>query len=332
MLFASTLAHAQDVPTLLAQARDALAVKNYEAAADIYTRVIEADRTNSEATYNRAVCWLAMGEHERAFEGLTAAIALEPDYPAAYLNRGSIAANRKEYPEAIADFTRALALDSASIPALYMRGQINLQVGLLAEGVRDLRDALALEGATARSARIAALLAEVGFAQPSGRHAAFTDDARSISIELPTEWHRKVEDDGKTLNMFVSEQKVQAQGDAFMVGVTVHRIRRMSMSFEHVQKDGAWLARYWSKALSDEGKKLHRYEVISSEDVAVGKHVGTVRLVELQHAAATMPVRMYELILGHDDEIVTVNLEAPTALFADYDRAFKNALATLQIM
>jgi tetratricopeptide (TPR) repeat protein len=322
---------AQEIAPLMQQASQALAAKDFPAAVGLYTQVLAQDAKNLEATYNRAVCWLTLGEHERALEGLNASIALAPDYGAAYLNRGSLRANSKDLPGALADFSRAVALDSMSMPALYMRGQVLLQMGRLPESVLDLRRAHALGGASEQGANIARLLTAVGFAPASGVSIPYTDDAGSVSLELPREWNRKTADDGRTLNMFVSEQKVESETDMYLVGATIHRIRKMSLSFEHIQKDGAWLAGFWSGELEKEGRKLHAYRVISSEKVTVGSYVGVVRLVELQQSPEAHAVRMYEVIVGHDDEIVTVNLEAPAILFADYDKAFKRALGTLVI-
>lgn len=322
---------AQETAALMEQAGQALGRKDYAAAAELYTQVLAGDPKNVEATYNRAVCWLTLGETDRAYDGLTAAIVLAPDYPSSWLNRGSIRATREDFPGALDDFSRAIALDSLSLPALYMRGQVLLQMGRLPEAVVDLRRAYALGGASQQGANIARLLGAIGFLPASGESTTFTDDAKSVSLELPKEWHRKSTDDEKTLNMFVSEQKVESEKDMFLVGATIHRIRRMSLSFEGVEKDGAWLAGFWSGALEEEGKKLHAYEIISSEEVTVGSYVGAIRLVELRHAPESHAVRMYEVIVGHDDEIVTVNLEAPALLFGDYDRIFKKALASLVI-
>lgn len=313
------------------QAGQALGRKDFAAAADLYTTVLASDAQNLEATYNRAVCWLTLGETDKALEGLNASIELAPEYPPAYLNRGSLLANRKDLEGAFNDFTHVIMLDSVSMPAFYMRGQVLLQMGRLPESVLDLRRAYALGGASERGAGVARLLTAIGFAPASGESLTFTDDSAAITLELPKEWHRRSADDGRTLNMFVSEQKVETESDMFLVGATIHRIRRMSHSFEHVQKDGAWLSGFWSGALEEEGKKLHRYSIISSEEISVGDHIGVVRLVELQQSPEAHAVRMYELIVGHDDEIVTVNLEAPAILFGEYDRAFKKALATLVI-
>lgn len=337
-LFVSVVAaRAQDATagsgtdSLLVIASQAIAAKNYPVAIDAYTQVLAKDAKNNEAIYNRAVCWLATGDHDRALEGLSASIELEPDYPISYLNRGSILANRKEYAGAVRDFTRAIEIDSNSVSAYYMRGQILLQINRISEAILDLQRALSMEGATERTGKIVALLDMIGFRPLSGESATYRNDDANISLELPKEWHRKTADDGKTLNMFVSQQKVEKEGDMFMVGASIHRIRRMSASFEHIQKDGAWLAGYWSAALEAEGAKLHKYRVVSSEEVSVGKHVGIVRLVELQHAEDLWPVRMYEVVVGHDDEIVTMNLEAPARLFGQYEAIFKKALASLVI-
>lgn len=331
LMLAAVSSHAQELAPLMTEASQALARKDYAVAADLYTQALALDARNVEATYNRAVCWLTLGDQDRALDGLTASIALAPEYPAAYLNRGSIRANKKDLPAALEDFTRAITLDSLSMPAYYMRGQVMLQMGRLPESVVDLRRAYALGGASERGENIARLLAAIGFAPASGESATFTDDRNAISLSLPKEWFRRSSDDDKTLNMFVSEQKVSTETDMFLVGATIHRIRRMSLSFENIQKDGAWLAGFWSGALEEEGGKLHAYRVVSSEKISVGSYVGIVRLVELRQSPEAHAVRMYEVIVGGDDEIVTVNLEAPAILFDDYDRIFKRALGSLVV-
>jgi tetratricopeptide (TPR) repeat protein len=337
MALIATVSHAQtpeagaEVAALLEQGNAAIGAKDFPRAIDAFSRVIALDPTNLEATYDRAVCWLSIGENDSALAGLTAAISIDPTYVNAYLNRGTIYARRDDFARAAEDFTSVITRDSLNLPAIFMRGQVYLQAGRIPESVVDLRNALALEGPSERGEHIAQLLKVMGFAPASGETATFTDDAAKVALELPKEWFRLSNDDGRTLNMFVSEQKVEHDSDLFMVGVTIHRIRRMSTSFEHIQKNGAWLSSYWSGALEEEGRKLAAYRIVSSEKVTVGSYVGVVRLVELRQMPASYPVRMYELVLGGDDEVVTVNMEAPAILFPHYERIFKKALGTFAV-
>jgi tetratricopeptide (TPR) repeat protein len=337
-LLAAAPATAQPTPdttsttaALLEQGSQLIGTRQFARAIEVYSRVLASEPRNVEATYNRAVCWLATGESDKALAGLTETIAMAPDYPVAYLNRGTIHANRKSFADAASDFTRVITLDSLNISAFFMRGQVFLQSGRIPEAVHDLRNALAMEGETERGAKIARLLGAVGFAPASGASATFRDDEAKIALELPKEWHRLSTDDGKTLNMFVSEQKVEGDSSMFMVGATIHRIRRMTKTFPDAKSDGAWLAGFWSGTLEEAGKKLTSYQVLSTENVTVGSYSGIIRLVELQQNPTAYRVRMYEVVLGGDDEVVTVNLEAPELLFADYNPTFRKALATLAI-
>ena len=330
-ILSTVVSFAQDTADLLQQGNQALKNQDYQTAIGVFTRILEREPDNGQAVYNRAVCYLATNQTDKAFDGLNTAIGLNSNYAPAYLNRGAIYVQKKEFAGAISDFTRVIELDGKNSAGWYMRGQIHLQTGAIPDAVRDLRQVLAREAAGPRVDRVNELLTLVGFPAVSGEVRTFVDKEETISIELPKEWHVKLIDDGKSLNMFVSLQKIEKESDMFLVGATIRRIRGMSKSFEGVQSDGQWLAGFWSGALDESAKEAYQYKVISSKEHRAGQFIGIVREQELQHKPEFYKVKMYEIVVGHDDDIVTMNLEAPAVLFDEYQPIFERAIRSLVI-
>jgi tetratricopeptide (TPR) repeat protein len=323
--------YAQETVTSEQAAFDAFQRKDYATAIQLYTAVIEQDPENTGAIYNRALSYLATGDDAKAIPDLNITIERQPgDLPARF-NRGVAFARTEKFTDALNDFNEAIDRDSTFAAAWFMRGQVRLQQGMVPEAVLDLWRYLELDPASQRAAQVTGLLARIGFPVTGSSVSRFKDDEGKIAISLPAEWHRKASDDGKTLNMFISLQKVEKESDIFLVGATIRRLRRMSKSFENVEQDGAWLAGFWTGMVEQGAKDYHAYTVRSTRDITVGQYVGVLREVDLQMKKEFFPVRMYELILGHDDEVVTVTLESPAPLFPTYQPHFDHAIESLVI-
>jgi tetratricopeptide (TPR) repeat protein len=309
------------------------ALKNgeYAVAAELYSSVIEKEPENGFAVYNRALCYLALKEKDKALPDLNRAVELIPNDAHVYYNRGSVFVDKKEFDRAIADLSKSIELDSLFAPSHFMRGYVYLLIGGLPEGVRDLKQFVSIGKSDGRVELAKGLLEQIGFGPINSEVAAFTDTDKNITVQLPKDWYLKINDDGKTLNLFVSQQEVKKETDIFSVGVTIRRIRRMSKTFEGVESDGAWLAGFWAGANEEAAKEYHYYKVLSSRDFKVGDFVGVLREVELQQKKELFRVKMYEMILGYNDDVVTMNLEAPALLFNDYQSVFMKALESIHI-
>ncbi|MBP6639263.1 MAG: tetratricopeptide repeat protein [Bacteroidia bacterium] len=94
----------------------------------------------------------AQAEFDRAFQDLTTAIELQPNYHLGYLNRGNIFFDRGEDDKALADYTKVLEIlgpidfnkriDNAAAGALSNRGAIYSRKGMRMEALADLDLAL----------------------------------------------------------------------------------------------------------------------------------------------------------------------------------------------
>ncbi len=331
LLTAAATAHAQDRLVLLTQADQALAMKNFPAALAIYEKVLAANPKDEPALHGRALCHLGMKELEKAHEELNAVLELNPKNAAVYAARGSVLLEGKDYQGAIIDYTAAIMLDSTDAGFWYMRGQTRLMTGAVPEAVADLLTVLRISGSGQTTERVRELLTMVGFGLQSGEKKLFTDDEENIALKLPKEWFPRTVDDGKTLNMFVSMQRVEKESDQFMVGATIRRLRGMSKTFAGVQPDGEFLVGFWTALNEKAAEKYPEFKVISTREITVGDFTGIVRDIEFRPHPSVHRIRMYDVVLGHNDDIVTVTLEAPSVLWREYDTIFKVAMESLTI-
>ncbi len=96
--------------------------KNYPAALEVYSKVLEIDARNFDAFVGRGVLYLETGEMARAAEEFRKAQYLDPGAPEAYMGLGEVYFVRKQYSKAVKYFTRSLSMDPHLADAHYKRG------------------------------------------------------------------------------------------------------------------------------------------------------------------------------------------------------------------
>ena len=99
----------------------------------------EARQKRREAAIhnNRANTYAEKGDYDRAIEGYTEAIQLNPDYVYAYYNRGSVYREKEDYDRAIEDFTTAINLKPDLVEAYYNRGNAYYERREFARSIED---------------------------------------------------------------------------------------------------------------------------------------------------------------------------------------------------
>ncbi len=96
----------------------------YEAAISNFTRAQQRDVTFSDAWYNRALVYLAIGQLGQAISDFTKVIELEPESPEGYINRGLIYMGMNQYDEAISDFTSAIEINPTLSDVYFRRSLV----------------------------------------------------------------------------------------------------------------------------------------------------------------------------------------------------------------
>ncbi len=139
---------------------------------------IKIDPKLFAAYNNRALCWLASQDLDRAQADLDKVVELDPNNVRAYVNRGATFAKKKEWDNAISDFTRAIELDPGQPDAYGYRGDAYFQKGnseLLA--FSDYRRAIEIDP---RSAAIYYYKRGVVYGQMGETRKAIEDFTRAI--------------------------------------------------------------------------------------------------------------------------------------------------------
>ena len=86
-----------------------------------------------------------MGDLDRAVADYDQAIAIKPDYVAAFYNRGLALTDKGEYAKAIADFTAVLRVDPKNPTVLYRLGATLMKSGDVETGNADVAEAKAIK-------------------------------------------------------------------------------------------------------------------------------------------------------------------------------------------
>src|SRR3989338_7098103 len=119
--------------------------KEYDDAIEAYTSAIALDPNYAAAYNNRGVAYKNKGQNDRAIEDYNKAIALDPNYAAAYNNRGNAYANKGQYDRAIEDYNKAIALDPNYAKAYNNRGGAYDNKGQNDRAIEDYNKAIALD-------------------------------------------------------------------------------------------------------------------------------------------------------------------------------------------
>jgi len=107
-----------------------------ERALPDFGKAIELDPSLTTARYNRGLAFLQLGQNELAEVDFSAVIGRNPRDAGAYLNRGRVRAAQAR-PGARNDFDRAIALKPEWAAAWYMRGWFFDRAGALDEANAD---------------------------------------------------------------------------------------------------------------------------------------------------------------------------------------------------
>ena len=91
--------------------------------------------------YTRGRASSEKGEVDKAIEGYTKAIELNPKFAQAYYQRGLAYARKGEVDKAIEDYTKAIELDPDNSDAYYNRGGAWLRLGKQDKAKADLATA-----------------------------------------------------------------------------------------------------------------------------------------------------------------------------------------------
>jgi len=134
-----------------------LAARNAQSIACL-TRAIELYPKFCGAYNNRALCWTAAGQFEKAIADFTMAIQLDPHTGRSYNGRGSLWLQSGNLPKAIDDFNRAIALSPADADGYRNRAVAWAESGELGKAQGDIATAIELNPQDAVAYRVRARL------------------------------------------------------------------------------------------------------------------------------------------------------------------------------
>lgn len=171
---------------------------------------------------------------------------------------------------------------------------------------------------------------------PIGRlDSLFKTDNGAFHIQLPKGWFARVEDDGKLYHWFVSRQPITKAEDIFTEGVSIRWIRRLSKLFPAIgnNTDARFLTSFWDTYIGGvQGRnKVYYRKTVDSTAMTIAGWTGLKRIVDMQAKERSYRLRMLEVIVAREDEVVTVIMECPLFLWPGYKARFEEALRSLRL-
>jgi tetratricopeptide (TPR) repeat protein len=116
----------------------------YRDALTDYDSAIKANPSLPEPYNDRALVFMALGEHQKAFQDYSAALSRRADYFEALLGRAQLNLTLGNYSESVADCSQLLALSSDDKHALKIRARAFRGLGQLENAVKDEEKSRAL--------------------------------------------------------------------------------------------------------------------------------------------------------------------------------------------
>jgi tetratricopeptide (TPR) repeat protein len=118
--------------------------RNFSAAEQIYSRILDKLPDSAEAFNNRGLILYELKRYEEALDCFSTAARLRPRSAQFHVNRGNALSVLKRMPEALLSFERALVLEPANTKALIDRANALQQASRFAEAIADYDKAIAL--------------------------------------------------------------------------------------------------------------------------------------------------------------------------------------------
>jgi tetratricopeptide (TPR) repeat protein len=98
----------------------------------------------TDAFYFRSAAYFELGQHQRAIEDVSRAIARKPDYEQAFFARGASYLMLKQLQPAIQDFNKVIALKPNDAAAFFSRGTAYLQLTQYQQAIPDFDRSITL--------------------------------------------------------------------------------------------------------------------------------------------------------------------------------------------
>ena len=122
--------------------RRAEELKEYDAAIEAFTRVIELDPKNDSALLHRGYCHYDLGDYASAIADLNQSLALQPNNSRAYAKRAAALSGAGQTAAAILDANEAIQRDGRNPANYLLRASLNQQLGKADEALGDYNKAI----------------------------------------------------------------------------------------------------------------------------------------------------------------------------------------------
>ena len=99
--------------------------EEYRKALTILNEFIYKDTTNSDAYWQRAICFRRMGNYDKAENDLKHAIRLNNNDAKIFCELGTMYAMTERYTQALESYNKSVSIDSTYAPAYNSRGALN---------------------------------------------------------------------------------------------------------------------------------------------------------------------------------------------------------------
>ena len=150
IFFFGSLALAGTKDDLMARGNEHWDRKEYGAAIQEFSKVIDMDPTSADGYYGRGLSYAGMNEFDLAIKDLTEAIRRDPHKSGAYRNRAATYIDMGQIAQAVPDLNEAIRLDPKDTASRVSRSGVYLAKFDYDSAIVDLNEAIRFDGNVCR--------------------------------------------------------------------------------------------------------------------------------------------------------------------------------------
>lgn len=155
---------------LFKQGTDQIASKDYKAAIETFSQLLQLNSKDSDSYYNRGLAYAQLKDYQKAIADFTSAVQLNPNDVESYYRRGLVRSEVADNSAAVDDFTSVLKQKPDDAKAYFNRGLAYAELNQDTKAIEDLQKAselFAKQGKKAESIEALSLIKKLQSQPPS---------------------------------------------------------------------------------------------------------------------------------------------------------------------
>ncbi len=319
-------------------------------AIDNFDTAISLDPEFAQAYVNRGSALINTGDLPGALSDLNKAISLNSSNPESYYLRATVHYHSKNFEKAIDDYTKSVELGLINPKIYYNRGNSFYRLGKYEKAIENYTKAIELDPNDSQSLNNRAMAYDNSgqtekakadrkkLSEMAGKeftpveeisYKTYSADGGAIGFKYPSKWTVLKHEGEDVLDIVATEDQISSVADPYNVGVRMSMNRNMDKHFNVRGADS--LIAFWRGSVLQNSKEYDEYSIISQKLFYSGKWKGQKNEVFIRISPQDYPLKMYEVVLACETDIIFAYFQAPEIQWGYYEEIFDEMIESLTV-